>query len=421
MKDDKNEPNKMKRNHTFLTGMYIAVNAIKNSYLIMDGPDCAYKKVELLEKNHDFFSNIFQRNGKHKISATVVDVNHVIDERHENIIQNIIDVASCEDAQSVFISSEPMVALTGIDYDMLAGESQKKTNKEIISIPYQSLNKDWIDGYSYVLEKIAQKLELSSDKREKNTVAIVGFMFDRNEGDNLGNIDEITRLLNLLGLNVSSIWLSGSDFSSLKEIEKAEYIIKMPYAANSANIISQKTGAKIIETEIPFGIEGTKRWLMEIANELNIIEKTNQVIDNELKSIMPLFEWIVPTYFQDKKISFGGDPFLAKMIYNSFKDLDCRFKDFIIYSTSDRLLDISDNEVKFYYELDDIDNIETVDYAIGCFNSKEFFLRIPDANFVELGFPSHSTHFFASEPYLGFKGFAMLLNRMINVLLSKDR
>ncbi|MFP4656650.1 MAG: nitrogenase component 1 [Candidatus Woesearchaeota archaeon] len=414
--ETKIEPNKMKRNHTFLTGMYMAVNAISDAFLIMDGPDCAYKKIELFEKNHDFMTKIFKRDGRHKISATVTDVNHVIDERHDQIIDSILNVASCEDSGVVFISSEPMVALTGVDYDMLADEAQKSTEKKIIPIPYQSLDKDWLDGYSYVLERIAERIDFPSTDRKKDKVAVIGHLFDRNEGDNLGNVREIERMLKAISLDPCSIWLSGSRYDKLAKAAEAEYIIKMPYSGRAADIIAERTGAKIIDVGIPFGFENTSQWLRIVATTVGRESEAEAFINNELKAIMPLMEWLVPVYFQGKRIAFAGDPHFASAFVRAFSELDSVVTEIIAYSTSDRKL--IDVDVPVFYENDEYQRSHHTDYFVGCYNSREMSGgRVP---FIEFGFPSHNTHFFSEEPYLGLIGFTLFLNRMINRYLSHE-
>lgn len=411
-------PNQMKRNHTFLTGMYMAINAMQRAYLLMDGPDCAYKKVELFDRNHDFLSNMFSREGKHKISSTVTDVNHVIDERHDKIVDEILKISSVDDAQAVFLSSEPMVALTGVDYDMLASTAQKKTEKDIISIPYQSLDKDWLDGYSFVMESIAKHLELRSDKKKENTVAVVGFLFDRNEGDNIGNIDELHRVLGLLSLDVSSIWFSGSDFAGLKAIEEASYIIKMPYGGSAADIIAEKTGAEVITVGIPFGIRGTQDWIKTIAAKVGKEKDAEELIEQEMSSVMPLLEWIVPNYIQGKKVAFAGDPYIAKAFIDAMDDVDAEVSDVVLYSTVDRKISI--DSVGVYYETDAVQDLRDIDLAVGHHDSRYIIGPQSREAFIEFGFPSHTTHFFSVEPYMGYKGFVLFLNRVINSILKTN-
>ncbi len=413
------EPNKMKRNHTFMTGMYMAINAIRDGYLIMDGPDCAYKKVELFEKNHDFFTKLFRRDGKHRISATVTDVNHVIDERHDKIVESILKVASTDEAAAVFISSEPMVALTGVDYNMLAYEAQKKTDKKVIPIPYQSLDDDWLDAYAYVLERIATDLDIQQGKTEKDKVAVIGNLFDRNEGDNIGNVEEISRMLKALSLDPCSIWLSGSTFSELERVEEAEYLIKMPYAGKTADIIAEKTGATVIDVGIPFGIEGTRNWLMSVADATGKRSEAKSFLDKEMKRVMPIMEWLVPTYIQGRKMAFAGDPYFAGSFVDAMRDLDADVPCLVLYSRKGR---VTENDTRIFCEDDDMDSktdlLGDVSLVVGCYNSREVLRSPKSTQFMEFGFPSHTYHVFSVEPYMGLRGFMLFLNRMINTYLA---
>ena len=406
--------NKVKRNHTFLTGIYMAINAISNSFLIMDGPDCAYKKIELFEKNHDYYSHIFRRDGKHKIGATITDVNHVIDDRHDQIESLLLSVASQDGAEVVFISSEPMVMLTGIDYNMITASAQKKTKIPIIPVPYKSLDLDWLDGYSSVMEAIARKIDISNSEKKENTIAIVGYLFDRNEGDHVGNIMELKRMLEEISIDVSSIWLSGSNFNELINIENAKVIVSMPYAGETSRILAEKTGAKVIDVNIPFGLSGTRDWFLKIADEFGKKDSAEKLIKKEMDEALPILEWIAPTFFQNKKYSIISDPFFAEAINKALNEIDMKMLQAIIYSTKSRKNNISfiEDNVLLFFELDDLDIYEGSDFIIGNSNCRIYFQE----TYVEIGFPSYGTHFLATTPFLGIRGFLLFLNRMINDL-----
>ena len=410
----KAQPNLLKRNHTFLTGLYMGINAISDTYLIMDGPDCAYKKIEVFEKNHDYYSWIFRRDGKHKIGATVVDVNRVINDRTDQILDLLKRVAAEDSASSLFISSEPMVMLTGIDYNMIAKIAQEGTEKPIIAIPYKSINLDWLDGYSYVLESIAEKMDLSDSKRKENTVAIVGYLFDRNEGDHIGNLNEIKRLLKEIGIDVSSIWLSGGPYEDLRKVEEASLIVSMPYAGKSAEILSKKTGAKVLDVGIPFGFTNTREWIVSIAKKFDKEDDAERLIDKEMHESVPVLEWVVPAFFQGKNYSVVADPFLAQALDVALDEIDMNLFHAVLYSTKNRIDNVKfiNGDTLIYSELDDVMISKKPDYVIGNSNGRDFF----DEPYTELGFPSYGTHFFSTAPYMGIKGFLLFINRMINTL-----
>jgi len=360
--------------HTFLTGVYLAVNAIKDSYLVVDGPDCIYKKVELIEKNHDYYSRILEPDGKHRICSSMVNVDSVVHDRTDKLQRLMQKIAADDKSGVVLVTSMPMAALTGYQYDSIARGID--IDKPIIDVSYESTG--YVEGYSIVLERLADSIVIK-DERKKGKIGIVGYLYDRNEGDHDGNIKEIKRLLEKMGLELVSAWLSGSDYCGLERIQEADLIISLPYGREAAKKISSKTGAKVIELGLPFGISNTKEWLMRIAEATGRKEKTRKLIEAEIGSL-GIMEWIVPEFFQGRKIGLGIEPHLAEYVKTAFEELDM--------------------------EVITLSNGEKTDYTITTSDTKVL-------GGIEIGFPSYRDHFFYTAPFFGFRGFLVVLNRLL--------
>ncbi|MFW5852496.1 MAG: nitrogenase component 1, partial [Nanoarchaeota archaeon] len=199
--------------------------------------------------------------------------------------------------------------------------------------------------------------------------------------------------------------------------------ISMPYAGKTAEIISKKTGAEVIELGLPFGLDGTKKWLLQVAEKTESIDEANDFIDTEMKAVLPLLEWLVPAFFRLKTFSFVGDPFLCESMCDALSEIDMKPLYNVIFSTKNRLDRINIirklPEVNFSSELDEIVVEEIPDFFIG---NSEGRGRIYDNGpyhiepYTEIGFPSYGTHFFYLAPYMGITGFLIFLNRMINSL-----
>lgn len=394
-------PNKIRRNHTFLTGVYLAVNAIRDLFLVIDGPNCIYKKVEIFEKNHDFYAKLFSSAGFHRISSTMTNVNNIHLDRTREIKGSIKKVAGYPRSSLVLLTSMPVASMTGVDYEGIV--SSVSASKPCLYLPYGSLGLDWLDGYSQVLELMAGNLDIS-DRRRKGSVGIVGYMFDRNEGDNIGNIEEIKRLLEGLGLEVSSVWLSGYGIADMEKISEAEYIISMPYAGRAASLIAERTGAKVIEGGIPFGLKGTENWIRKVADAIGLDAKS--VIEEEKKETVPILEWLVPAYLQGRKIAVAGDPYLSSAIAQALAEVDCNIVESVMYSRGRQVG--MDNPV---FDCDQIVRDDVPDFCIGNSDSRQYYSGV---GFLEFGFPCYGRHCLFRQPYMGFRGFICFLNMMVN-------
>lgn len=395
------QPNKLRRNHTFLTGVYLAVNAIRDLFLVIDGPNCIYKKADQIEKNHDYYSEIFSSSGHHRISSTLANVNNLYLDRTKEISSVLARVVAYSKSKAVLLTSMPVANITGVDYQMIV--SEQDDSKPCIYLPYESLSLDWIDGYAKTIEILAKEIKLS-DRRKKNSIGIVGYFFDRNEGDNRGNLSEINRLIAKMGLELKSVWLSGSSIDDLKCIEEAEYIISMPYAVEAANVIACKTGAKVIDAGLPFGIAGTEDWLLHIASATG--HDAKKVIMGEKNKVLPVMEWLVPSSFQGKNFAVAGDPYFTKVLSESLAEIDVEVSEKILYSRP-REIGVEGG----VFDCDRIIRKSTPDLCIGNSDSTKYY---PGLRFVEFGFPCYGRHCLFNQPFMGFRGFLVFLNLLSN-------
>lgn len=418
MNKEKSSPNIMRRNHTFLDGLYLTTNAIKDAYLLLDGCPCIYKKIEIIEKNHDYLSALFDNYGHHRISATDANINNIEQDRNSSIKNQIKKISNYDKTGLLLLSSVPIAKITGVDYEMLLKEIKKDSKKPMINIEYTKMDYDWLDSYSETLKKIAEDMDLGKDKKVMNSVGIVGYFFDRNEGDNTGNLLEIERLFKELSINIESVWLNGKNYEDLKKIEKANLIISLPYAREAAKIIAEKTGARIIELSLPIGIENSINWIRKIAKELKKEKEAEIFIEKDLSQTIPLIGWIVEHFFRGKKVSIVCDPYLADDLITALKEIDVKLIEAVIYSRKSRKNQLKNINLpkKVYFELDETTQMKKVDFVIGNSSGYKLFEK---TKYVDFGFPCYRNHFIYNSPYMGIRGFGLLLNRIINSLKNQ--
>jgi len=419
-----------KFNHTYLHGIYLAINAISDAYILIDGPFCIFDKVDFIHKTHDLFSDLIRRNSTHRICCTGVQTDQtiVVDDRSDKITNLLQKISKEKDCSVIFICSVPMATITGTQYDLIINKLQKKMPVPLIEIPSKSLRGDWLLGYEETLLSIAKNLEFKMNLKEPRSVGIVGYFFDRNEGDHIGNLIELKRILKELSLNLISVWLDGGSLDKLQEIEKAEIIISLPYGRKAAKEIARKTKVDVIELDLPFGLKNTKDWLRAIGKRINKEKQTEVLIDKELKEIIPSISLIASEYLMNKRFAINGDPYLAYALATSLRELEGEIDHIIIFGkreSANNLVSKNHSEFKTIYEptyLDVFDlNTSKIDLFVG--NSHVFYLlRMQKIKkpYIEIGYPSFYHHCLTSSPFLGFKGYVYFLNRAMNSLLENE-
>ena len=416
----------IKLNYTFTIGVYIAINAIADSYLLVDSPDCANMKILYIQGNHDLTSNLTSVSGFHRIANTAIHPKDVIASREDTLEKQLMQIANYGNANLVFITSMPMATIIGIDYDRIVKVVSKKTNKNVWHIPSKSLSGDWLDGYSETILAIAKGIKFNNIKKDPNKVAIVGYLMDRNEQDHKSNIKELKRILNGIGLKLVSTWLDGKNYKSLTKIQEAGLIISLPYAKKAAKLLAQKLDIPLIETDLPFGIENTIDWIKKISKFLSIENKVNTFIDTELEKIIPRLEWIINYVFLHKKVIFMGDPFIAKSFYTFSKEIGLTLEKVITICSRNNAKEItnlhSEQEIIVEPKMNTIlKNIKKVfsDKNIHLFigNSEGINLAQNQTPYMEFGFPSFFNHALFDKPFFGFSGAILFIEKMVNNML----
>ena len=411
-----------KLNYTFLNGVFLVINAIPDAYLLLDAPPCGYNKMYFVHKTHDLFSDLSRRNTTHRICCTEVRPDDIIHERDDQISRLMLRVAKEKDCGVVLVCSMPMATITGTQYGLIADKAQKKTSIPLLEIPSKSLQMDWLGGYDETLLAMAGKMDLKKNSQKSGNAAIVGYLFDRNEGDHIGNLNELARILAGLSLDLVSVWLSGCPFGRLRDIEKAKTIISLPYGRKAAREIARKTGADLIELDIPLGIENTKEWVCRIGSRLGRSKQAQTFIDEELKEVIPVNNLVAPEYILGKTFSLAADPYLCHCLAGTLTDLGGKISQAVIFGTPQANKNIAFyKQPSFdiiyeprYGEAFDLDTSKA-DIFIG--NSQiSSLLRIKNNKkpFIELGFPSFNYHCLSVSPLWGFKGYVNFLNRIIN-------
>ncbi|OGR47835.1 MAG: hypothetical protein A2X40_04110 [Elusimicrobia bacterium GWC2_65_9] len=302
----------LRLNLPYLLGVYAAVNAIRDAYLLVDGPQCISFKAEHLSGKHDWRSTLLDPSGFHRIVMTGTTWDTIMFNR-EHRIANLLDrVVQRPDAGLVMVSSLTMCGLAGIQYDRLIKPLRKKTSTPFLEIRCDSLDQDWLDGYAAVWEGISRNVEIQPGKRKRNAVVLVGHLMDRNEGDQIGNLAELDRMLKALSLDLVAAWPSGGRYGDLAQARQASAVVSLPYARQAASLLARRLQVPLIETELPFGLESSARWVRAVAAPLRRGAAAERFIEAELHRAVPALEWAAPQVFLNRRLLYLGDPHLLE-------------------------------------------------------------------------------------------------------------
>lgn len=414
-------------NLPFLHGLYVAFNAVPDAYFLGDGPSCVFAKAEHIHGRHDLFSTILSCGSDHRVQYTGVNVFTIAGNFESEIFSALKRISKWDDCGIIFTGAMPMCSIAGSDYERILREALDGCGKPSFLIPRRSaVTGDWLDGYAGALEVLAAGMDLSDAKAEPGKVAVVGYLMDRNEGDHQGNIVELERMTRALGVEPASIWLSGRPYAHLREARRAETIISLPYGRKAARVLAKRLGARLVEAELPFGLEGSRRFMELLGRELGREAEARAFIRSELDDVVPRLEWSVPHAFENRRFAFAGDPHYAAGFTELIEEAGGRVLSTIVMGGAGHLSEerrrYLESRPGTLFEPDRAQLRRLFAEATGgsadllvC-NSLGVRYINPAVPWLEFGFPSEHTHFLHDEPFLGFQGALAFLSRAASEL-----
>ncbi|OGR47854.1 MAG: hypothetical protein A2X37_05270 [Elusimicrobia bacterium GWA2_66_18] len=233
-------------------------------------------------------------------------------------------------------------------------------------------------GYAAALEAIAAGLDLDGAAPSARSVAVVGYLMDRNEGDHRGNVAELERMLRAVGLEPVSVWLSGRPSVHLREARRAGAVLSLPHGRAAARVLAGRLGARLVEAELPFGLPATRRFLERLGREFGREAQAEAFIEAELDEAVARLRWSVPHAFQNRRFSFAGDAGYAP----GFAEL-----------------------------------IEELGGAVTAPDGADLVVGAA-AGGLEFGYPSERRHALNDEAFLGFPGAVSFASRLANAVVK---
>ncbi len=119
--------------YTYLIGVYLATNAIRDAYTLVDGPDCVHMKSQFIQGNHDWLSTLVSVSGHHRVANTALHPVQMAKGREDALRTTLKRMASHPYAGGVLVTSMPMAAVTAVDYERLCREVSRETGRPAIT------------------------------------------------------------------------------------------------------------------------------------------------------------------------------------------------------------------------------------------------------------------------------------------------
>ncbi|MBI5481533.1 MAG: hypothetical protein HY906_21935 [Deltaproteobacteria bacterium] len=428
-------------------GLSLAINAVPDAYLLLDSPHCAFRRLAYIQGNHDLESTLTTFPGLPRVTNTELSPLKVIKNRDADLREQLLVLASRPASGAVLVDAVAMAQITATDYGRLCDDVAHETGRPVLAVPHRSLTSDYLTAYADVTEALAAGLPLSPRRSgTRRRVAIVGYLWDRNEGDHRANRLELHRLFQALDLDLVAVWLSGQTTAELQRVQEADLIISLPYGRRAATVLADRLGCQLVRGEVPFGVAATLRFLFTLGAATGREAAALRFAEQELAAVLPKLKWAVPFAFLHRRLGYVGDPHLyvgmrdlaallgCSLRFAAFTNLPRHARDAEASTPSppsslDLPADIRlllgeavppepatilsyPHARELEQTLERLGRDQELDLLVT--NSFGFLTR--RMGIVELGFPSYHSHALAERPFLGTRGALSVVERMMEAL-----
>lgn len=408
-------------------GIFLATNTIPDAWCVIDGPDCIFRKTEWVHGRHDIRSTLLDPLGNHRVAQTLVSADRITKDKGDHLINRLLLIDAMPNASVVFISAMPHVMIIGTQYDLIIRKAQAQgTRVDILEIPSLSLRADWYDGWIETLCALAAQVDVSRGRPRPERVALIGHLMDRNEEDHTANVRELRRLLEGLGLEVATIWLDGTNYASLAEVRDAGTLLATPMGRRAADILAARTGARVVPVPTPFGPSRTYRFLKAAAEATGTTARLGPLVEAELRAVVPKLEFVIPHAFTGRSLAFAGTPDLFGGMMQIAQEFGMELS--LLASSGRTPIGMEDFTEEEFGPLPPVllapraaaleDALAALPRPVDLVVGDSLFERFAhlDGPQVDLGFPQFFDHALFERPFLGFRGWLCLADRMAGAI-----
>ncbi len=419
-------------------GVYLAVNAVSDVCLVVDGLNCVLPKADLLAGNHDLNSTLLSPLGRHRLVCTMTGPLPQQADPERKLSRLLESAAGSGEYGAVLVTGLPFMNLAGMDYEGVA--AGVKAGAPVAAVPALSLEGDWLDGYDRALEalvgalpavrvapgpgRVRRHAQARRAGLNRRSVAVVGYMHDRGEADHRANLAELRRVLGLAGLETACVIPDGGALADWRRALSAGLIVSLPYGRRAAARLAALTGARLVETGLPAGLGGTTAWLAALRRAAGLGGLPPEVGAAEREAALSLSR--AAGALVHSNLVYAGDPYLLKAVGGFAGELGIRVQAAFLNCRSRRLPDGAAPPVTLFSPA--ISSARAAVAALRGYDRPS--LAVCDsfalsegfaagAAEVEFGFPSYTRHCLYDEPFLGYAGAVALGGRLLNASLRR--
>jgi len=190
-----------------------------------------------------------------------------------------------------------MVEMIGDDVDAVVSEFED-SEKPVIAVHTPSFRGNSYAGYELVLGALIQRFITRQRQKAPGTVNVLGIV-PAQDVFWKGNLKEIKRLLERLGLRVNTLFGEGETLEDIRNAGKASLniVVSDVYGIEAARKFEDIHGIPYLVTGFPVGAEATGEFLYTVGNALGIDQSlVEAVVESEKQIYFDYLERLADIY-----------------------------------------------------------------------------------------------------------------------------
>ncbi|MDI7274427.1 MAG: nitrogenase component 1 [Anaerolineae bacterium] len=176
--------------------------------------------------------------------------------------------------------------ITGDDVEMVAQVAAREVSAPVIAIRSEGFGGDFRSGYEDAFRVVMDLME-PRDHVMKGFINIIGAREGPTYTEWTQDLDELTRLLTAIGVQVNGVLCGGCTVEQLRRAPSVELNASWCYdwGQKFGDLMEARFGVPYARTGQPYGLAATEEWVMGVAAPLGREERASEVLRQETAAV----------------------------------------------------------------------------------------------------------------------------------------
>ena len=269
----------------FFTSFYV-INGIRHVVPLVHGPTGCPLWVSDFVRTRECCE--FRGVPLEPIACTSLDESNIIYGGEGKLLEAVKEADERYHPDLIVILSCCCSGIIGDDVESVAREAEKSVNCRVLALRSEGFGGDFRSGYEDAFKVIMDLMEPPKRKR-KGTINIIGARWGPTLTEFNQDLDEITRLLDEVGITVNAIIAGGCTVEEIRRAREVELNASWCYdwGQKLGDLIEERFGIPYSRTGLPYGLQATEEWLLGVAQPLGMEKQALEVIKRETQGVLP--------------------------------------------------------------------------------------------------------------------------------------